>query len=245
VIVELSDIFEKTSDNGFLLKKPYAEIHIPEDYIDHGIATIIGQEIETFGLFDILVWENEDKEKEKPIKVAVIFPSSIRTIPSRIDRRKVGEDGEYVFEYVRGDSIIKSTQIAKNDSVPRIFMDIIFKGYIPDSIPYEELHSFWEKCNSINGVNLNVADVALEVILAAIARDPIQLEIPFRLALNDKRKHYNGYDRKLVSMSILPKLNSTFAALSSADPKQGITASILRHRNDEDQRISPVEDSIL
>lgn len=243
--MELTDIFGPTQDKQFLLKKPYAEVHIPEDYIEHGIATIIGEEIEMFGLFDILVWNSEDIEKEKPVKVAFTFPSKIRSVPSRIDRRKVGDEGEYIFEYHQDDVFIKSTQVAQSSDVARAFIDILFKGYVPDSLSYDTIHDFWKKCNDINSVNLNVSDVVLETILSVFARDPHQLEIPFRIALNDQRKGYNGFSRRMVRVTDIPRFNSTFASLSSGDPKQGITASINRHRSGGEDNPSPIEDAIL
>lgn len=243
--MDIHEIFELTADKRVILKKPYAEVHIPEDYVEHGIASIIGEEVETFGLFDVYVWETEDKTKNNPVKVSLTFSSKIRTVPSRIDRKKVGEEGEYILEYVQGDLFIKSTQIAKSGDVSRAFIDILFKGYIPDSLSYDDMHDFWNQCNNINGINLNVSDVVTEMILATFARDPHHMEIPFRIALSDKRKGYNGFSRKMVRVTDIPRFNSTFASLSSGDPKQGITTSINRHRSGAGDNPSPIEDAIL
>lgn len=244
--MNLQDAFElNTTTKELKLKAPYAEVHIPQDFIEHGIATIIGQEIELFGLFDILVWETEDKEASKPTKIAFSFPSMIRTVPSRIDHKKVGDEGEYIFEYSPEDLFIKTTRVAKVADISRAFVDILFKGYIPDSISYDELPRFWAKCNQLNGVNMRVMNVVIEVIIAAFARDPNQMEIPFRIGFGDKRKKYTPYSRKLVRVMDLPRLTSTFASLSSADPKQGITTSIVGKRTGRSESPTPVEDAIL
>ena len=242
--MNLEEIFEKGKHDALIFKKPYGEVHIPEDYIAHGIATIIGQEIETFGLFDVTVYENED-QSGTPTVVHFTFPSVIRTSPSHIELKRGADGNEYVLQYGIGDRFINSTLIAQQSAVARMFIDTLFKGYIPDSLPYDKLLQFWSDCNAINGVNLNVLSVVLQTILSEFARDPVSPEYPFRMALNDKKRNVSQLDRLLVRVMDLPRFNSTFASLSSADPKQGITMSVVRRRMEKSDNPSPVEDAIL
>ncbi len=227
------------------LLKPYAEIRIPEEYMRHGISSIIADKVETFGLFEINVWDSEDITDQTPIKISFSFPSVIRTCPDRIEQKKIGDDSYYVLEYLQGDAIIESTLLAKNAEVPKLFMAILFNGYIPDSLSYDEVVNFWAQCNSINSVNLKVKSVVMQAIIAAFARDPKEPELPFRIAINDPKKKFTMLDRKFIRVMDLPRLNSTFASISSSDPKQGITASIVRRRTQAYEAPSPVEEAIL
>ena len=243
--LNMNDIFKK-EDNALLLNWARAQIKLPASYFEHNISVLIGREIDTFGLFKIAVWEH-DIEHEKPLFIEFKFPSIVRTIPDRIYEERDGEELYYVLEYISGDKIIKSLLIAKNDEAPRVFIDLLFKGYIPDSIPYDEIYDIWTQCNSINEINFAVSSVIMELVVSSFARDPHLLERPFRLALNDKNNKYTMYDRKMISSTTLPKISSSFAALSSGDPRQGITASIVRTRSGsaDEEVISPIEDAIF
>lgn len=243
--MSLQDIFELEGDGGSLIfKKPYGEVHIPEEYIDHGISFIVGQEIQTFGLIDLYVYETED-HSDKPKIVEMVFPSIIRTCPSHIELQKGKDGNEYRLEYHLGSKFIKSTLITKHPDTARNMVDILFKGYIPDSLDYTEILLFWMQCNELNGVDLNVSSVILQTILSEFARDPDHLENPFRLALNDPKRKLNTKQRKLLRVQDLPRVSSTFASLSSADPKQGITVSVVRKRTGGLDNPSPIEEAIV
>jgi hypothetical protein len=232
-----------------ILTKPYCEIHIPEDYISHNIAELIGNEIDTFGLFNIYVWDDYDIEHTKPRTFFFKFPSRIRTAPSVIDTRR-GKDGEKirVLKYEEGDILIKSVAIQENSDVARQMLDIMFNAYLPDTIPYNNIYSFWTRVNIFNGVKPAANEAILKIIISEICRDPDDLSRPFRHYLRDKFLHGGVIGdmskRKMLNIRNIPKYNSTFASVTSGNAKQGITSSIARIRSGKIDKDSPIEKAI-
>lgn len=224
-----------------ILTKPYCEIHIPEDYISHNIAELIGNEIDTFGLFNIYVWDDYDIENTKPRMFFFKFPSRIRTAPSVIDTRR-GKDGEKlrILKYEEGDVLIKSIAVQENSDVARQMLDIMFNAYLPDTIPYNNIYSFWTRVNSFNGVKPAANEAILKIIISEICRDPTDLSRPFRHYLRDNISG-DMLKRKMLNIRSIPKYNSTFASVTSGNAKQGITSSIARARSGKVDKDSPIE----
>jgi hypothetical protein len=234
-----------------IFTKPYGEIIIPQSYIEHHIAEIIGQEIEIFGLFDILVWDTFEIEKYKPTVYHFKFPSKIRTSPSEIENKKFPGESEnsIILKYTDGDVFIVSTAVQKDPNVARQMIDIIFNGYMPSTISYSDIYDFWTKVNDFNGVKINASEAVLELVISELCRDPNDLSQEFRKAIQKQYKSNPGSkidlkSRKMVNIRDIPKYSSTFASLTSGNPSQGITSSIARRRTGKPDKETPVETAI-
>jgi hypothetical protein len=238
------DFFTISPNKEVIFTKPYGEIIIPAEYMDHNIAEIIGQEVDTFGLFNFYVYDSYDVENIKPRVFFFKFPSRIRMAPSSIgDRRGEKGEKEYVLKFEEGDTLITSTAIQENSDVARQMIDIMFNAYLPEAIPYHEIHQFWTQVNRFNGVKPAASEAVLELVVSELARDPNDLSRPFRLLMRDDRNVSSGA-RKLINIKNIPKYNSTFASVTSGNAKQGITSSIARRRQGKPDKSSPIETAI-
>lgn len=236
--------FLKLDKDQVLFTYPHGEVIIPDSYIQHGIAEIIGQEVETFGLFYFHVWDTYEFENKKPVSYLYKFPSKIRLCPSTIvDRRNENKEKEYVLTFTENDAFIKTTLIPKSSSVSSAMIDILFKGYLPEHIKYSEIHDLWVQCDKINAVDLKVSESIRELIIGELARSRADLSQPFRSVLAKDPTH-NLLDYKTVQIVSLPRYNSAFASLTSADAKHGITVSAVRKRRGQKDKVSPVEEAI-
>lgn len=223
----LSKFFELTKDYSFIVKgKRYVEIRLPDELFNNKIAEISGDRISTFAFLDIYVWNtpyNEDLKLKDATKVLLRLPNVIITHPNRI--RHDSKNEEHILEYHEGDRVIVSTQIPKKSNVVIDFFNIILSGKIPSDIPYNEISNYFEECAMINGLDMKVNSLFVDLIIAVISRDPDNLSRQFREAIKDNPK-ISMYDRKLVNMDNIPALTSQFSAISSGNPKFGITSSI-------------------
>jgi hypothetical protein len=122
-------------------------------------------------------------------------------------------------------------------------LDMLLQGFIPKSVPYDQVISLFNDACTLNGMKLNVADTIMEVMIAELSRDANDIKKPFRYTLRDK-PGVSMYASKRIKMLSLARLTNNFAAISSADPKQGITVSIGRERTGEPQAESAVEKAI-
>jgi hypothetical protein len=240
------DFIKVLPDNSVVMTKPLAQIIIPASYEDHHIAEIIGNEFYTFGVFNINVWDDEEgAEDGKPAhRYLFRFPSKIHTVPSEFTtRRNADGEKEYVLTYYEGATFITSTLVQKDTSHAKQFLDIMVLGYLPDSIPYQDIAAFWDDVNTFNGIEMKAGQVVLELITSQLCRNPTDLSEPFRHAVRDNTK-INMLSRKMINIMNIPRYVSSFSGISSAWAKPAITSAIANKRAGKKEVISPLEQAI-
>jgi len=222
---EMEKYFTLTPESSLILKHTEnnfkAEIRIPEKSMTDNISQIYGDTVITFGFLDIFVWEEVTKANK--VKILLRLPTIITTSPTRISFDK--ETKEHVLEYYGGDKIIVTTKIPKQTSVITSFFNLVMKGKIPDDIPYNEISKYFEECARINSFNMKVNALFVDLIVVVVCRDPGNLARQFREAIKDT-PNISMYKRHMMDMEKIPALTTQFSAISSGNPKYGITTSI-------------------
>lgn len=222
-----SKYFHNTKLNEFKLTDGYyAEIWIEDMFFDYGISTLIGGFVETFAIFDIHIWDIADEEHEigKEIEVVSLqMPTIVRTHPHRIDTEH--HTGYSVLTYLPGDDIIVSTLLEQNSDIARRYVKLILAGKLPSSIGYDQISEFWTIINKMNGVNMGVNILFLDLVTMVVCRDPDNVNRQFREALRDNPK-ISMNSRNMVNLDKISALISHFSAFTGPDPKSGITSSI-------------------
>lgn len=222
----LKKYFELTKENSFIVKESkYVEIRIPDKMFDDKIAKLFGDKIEVFGFLDIYAWDEykDDLEIKKAIKINFRLPNMIITKPNRIHHDS--KNGEYVLEYKGGSEFITSTKLAQKDSIVVDFFKLILNGKMPDDIPYDQIPIYLEDCAKMNKFNMKVNSLFIDLIIAVVSRDPDNISRQFREAIKDNPR-ISMHSRKLINMDLIPSLISQFSAITSGNPKYGITSSI-------------------
>lgn len=230
---KLLKYFELTKENSLLLKNPYyAQIRISEDSFNSRIASLYGDIVTSFGFFDIHIWDSytETPILSNSVKVLLRIPILLSTKPNRLTHDSKNE--EYILEYMPGDCIVVSTKVPEKASVVVKFFELVMSGKLPDDIPYDEFSAYFEECSRLNKFNMKVNSLFVDVIIAVMCRDPNNPARQFREALNDNPK-LSLFSRKLVNMDLIPSITSQFSAISSGNPKYGITTSIGAIRSGE------------
>lgn len=241
------DIFMETEDCKFIVKAPLIRVELPIEFFERGISDIIGSDIETIGIFNFYTYgEGEDNYNEeterKPNKYLLKMPAIIHMCPTTITQKRNEETQRLVnvLEFVQGDMFIKSTNITKTWKTVNKILNLLISGFIPDELGYDEILDFMLDACRINDAGLNVVDTVLELMISELNRSPYDISKPFRVLINENPK-VKMTNRRSIKMDELGRLNNTFAAISSADAKQGITMSVSRTRNKEPQKESSVE----
>jgi len=237
---------KKLPDNSVIFTCPHAEIAIPQDYFDHYIAEVVGKQVDVFGLFEIKIWSTEDIENEIPKAYFFKFKGRIRTVPTQMkEGRSSAGTKQTILSYDEGATFVVSTNLQTDSDVARQMLDIMTMGYLPNVIPYEEIAQYWTDVNIFNGISLDsMSQSAIEMIVSEIVRDPLDLSRPFRHRLRDDPK-FSRTAWKIINIHNIPKFTSTFASLTSGDPRSNLVSVISRQRQGKQQRTSPLEDAIL
>ena len=230
-------------DHKILVKCAKIEIILPIIYFDKSIATIEEDVVETLGIFDFYVYRT-GAEGEKGEKYFQQYASNIKIKPNSMSIKGKGDDRYYSLELVEGDAMMASTIIAQDPSTVKRFIQLLFSGYMPDSLGYDEISDSWDMCLEINGGSMPVSEPIKRLGVAGACRNKNDLSEPFRHLL--KRKPDTPMtDRKIIRIDDMPRYNSSMAALTSADPKQSMTVAVVRNRTGKKSKGSPIEKAIM
>lgn len=245
----LKKSFKLTEDKRLIVKAPFVRVYMKEDFFNHKIAELIGNEITTIGIFymDIFGLDDDDFDISEPKngkRVLLKMPMDMILCPSNIDEmRDENKDLVKILEFQEGDTFIKTTLFLKSWKTASKLVDLMLKGFLPKELGYDEIVPFFLKCCELNDFNSQIADTILEILVAELCRDPSDLAKPFRMAIA-KNPNIKMTDKQFVKIDNLGRLYNTFAAISSGDTKQGITTSINRKRYNKDQKESVIEEAL-
>ena len=240
--------FEITKDNKLRVKVPYVRAYIPSDFFEHGIAEIVGSDVMTFGIFkyDVYGLDSKKFDEENPFKNPERFileePMMIKLSPSSIyQERNNDKELVTVLEFVQDDYFFATIDFVKTWKNVAKMLDLLLKGFLPKELTYDKIITFVNECCELNDTDYAVADTIEENVIAELYRNPQNHAEPFRLAIA-KNPNIKMSAAVPVKLDTLGRMNNTFAAISTGDPKQGITMSINRQKYNEEQKESSIED---
>lgn len=222
----------------------YMEAYIPEFYFESKMAENYGSSLRVFGLFNVRAYN----EKGAPYELETFNqPTLIYIFPSEIEKKDLqlipGEDGEvetyYVAKFYKGNKLMKNS-IPQDASNVELFLNLICRGKIPKTIPYNQILEIWQKNLSINGVKLGVTATVLEVIISEIYRNKKKPEETFAKLIGKEPKT-SQYAYKTANIREICARNSTFAALTFEDLDQMITSSLNINKYNKTETESPIE----
>lgn len=220
----------------------YVEFYIPRDYEENKLAEDEGESYRLFGICNLRVYDSNDK----PGKLETLnLPAYINLFPTEIEETNIAlvpgqEPSRYkVLKFYKGDRIMRNVT-QKDSSNLEMFINLMTRGKIPTTIPYNEIIHLWLKNMEINGAHLGVTSTVLEVIIAEIYRDAAKPENKYaRTVGKDPNKPQFAY--KTANIREICSRNSTFAALTFEDMDAMITASLNINKYGKEETISPIE----
>lgn len=241
--------FEQTKDNKMIVKAPYIRVKIPEDFFNHKIAEMIGSEVSTIGVMYIEVYGLDDKNfdidnPKNPHIILFKMPMQLILCPSEIkEARDENKKLVTILEFQEGDTFIKSVLFVRTWKTVSKVVDLLLKGFLPKELAYDQIMNFFDECCTENKTNTQVSDTIVEIMIAELSRDPNNLARPFRLALAENPK-LKMTDKQFIKVDNLGRMYNNFASISGGDPKNGISMSIVRTRNNEPQKSSTIEEAL-
>jgi hypothetical protein len=156
---------------GQLYTSKGCKIYVPVRFADRKLA-IIGNDIRVMSIFCIVV---EDKYYAVSSALAMM-----QITPSTTNIIEVNGDEYYEFVFAKGQQITPSLDLLKNDALAYVVYDeVIAKGNIPWYFTYEDLGKIFVTSTEHANITLAANNVPLEMIAAAVARDP-----------SDRRRYY-------------------------------------------------------
>jgi hypothetical protein len=211
---------------------------VPEKYFDCGAATVIGELVESMGIFSYGLYDKNGKQlKIARFKCPTMFecrPSSISKEKGfQLINSKTAKDYR-LLHFKKGDELICNTNIPKDVENVEKFVNLLIGGHLPDDIPYNEVHEYIIKNAELNGFNYKVSGQTFGILVGVIYRSMKDLSVPYRNSDYDK----NMLDYKAISIKEVPKYTSPYTAITSENADEAIAAAMTMTKSSGD---SPLE----
>lgn len=239
------------SGENILLNVPYAEAYISSDLFTKdeetksSIAVQYADGFKLMGMFNIRFYQSDEAPRESTKLRTFNFPNMIMTYPSDFTTAKLkltpSSDPEnyIVMKYYMGDVVMAAEEVQSPANCTK-FLNMITKGKIPNTIPYDLFEGIWQTNFTINKFNPQVPSVILQLIWAEMCRDPNDITRPFRMIYGKGNADVTSY--KETNMNNVAAATSVFSAMSFERIKEKLASSINMTTEGTEQRRSPVEE---
>lgn len=218
------------TDDGALITTKGCRIFIPGRFAEKTLATI-SNEVYIVGIFAIVV-----EGKYYGVSLA---NAMMRIEPSSTETVMFGEDEYIEFCFEPGSTVISSTELVRNDTLLyEIYDEIIAKGHVPWYISYDDLGRLFESSEKHAGVRLGANHAILEMIAAAITRDPADLTRYYRQAVKAREDQFTNPPAVIAFRNVTYGATNTTAKLMGAYFDDGLTSALVN----PSQRVEPIEE---
>lgn len=200
--------------------------YIPEKYFSLNVASSIGEVIQSIGIFSYGLFDKNGKK----IKISRFkCPTMISCKPSSISKESslhlIGtkEPEAYrLLHFHKGDELLCSTELPKSVENVEKFLNLLVRGNLPQTIPYDELYSYIIENAELNGFNYKVSGNIIGILISELYRDSNDLTKEFRLS---DMKNMNDYTA--IAITKVPKYTSPYAAITSENADEAIAAAMV------------------
>jgi len=191
------------------------KIYVPEAYFGKFLGPS-GETLKFVGIFGLTV---EDKYFGVSMADAMI-----ETDPSHRNIVEIEEVKYMEFSYEPGDIIMTNVNIAQSGTfVYRIYYEMVANGKVPWYVQYRDHLTMFNTAKVHGGASLGVDNSILELLSAAMAKDP-----------NDKTKYFRQSKPKAGDEPVMIALKSvahgatnTTAKISGSNFQQGVTSALV------------------
>ena len=214
--------------------------YVPEKYFELKAASIIGEKVETLGLF---MYSNFTKGSKSDGLKIFKCPTIIQCIPSGIEKvhnmqlEGMNKTASYrLLHFSKGDELICSLAVPQSTANVEKFVNLLTRANLPEFIPYDELFKYLIMNGDLNGFNYKVSNQIIGLVISELCRDKDDLTKPFRLSGKD-----NMMDYVFIPINKAPKFTSPYMAVTSENPDEAIAAAM----NVETNQKSPLESIMM
>lgn len=236
----------KSDDKFIYLDAQYAEFYIPKYYfeITGNFAEDCGSVVKALGIFDVGIFEGGKLKEMRVLNLPTWIDIFVVSSEWR-DVQLPGENGPtpcYVLMYTKGQKIMSNSVIQDSTNV-ETYLDFVTKGKVPSIVPYEKAIQIWRKNQELNGANLGVPSLILELILSVAYRYSGDPGKKFAHVIG-KDLNISQYDYVMNNIRQICQYTSTFTGLTFEDMDSMVTTSVNRTRDNGEEAVSPIEDLI-
>lgn len=224
----INDYLDKTNEHSLVALKDI-EVIIKRSDFEMGIATIVNDTVESYGIFDLRSPDGKDNFQCRfPLIVAL----------NMIDVYK-DDNGDTILKYKKSDIIVTSMTYFKGPKPANAFLNLFLTAKF--KLTPSELVKVFNTNITSNGASTGVGSEVVELMVAELTRWSKDVSVPYRMKSGKVPKD----ELEILPIKEVARVTSVFSALSFEDVKKSVQASVLITRTGQEQTISPVEQAVL
>ena len=232
-----------TDKTGFKVSNNYEKIEvlIPDQYFKTGIAKLLGVNVSTLGIVNMVMYPAKGGKPEimqltLPIQLEFNTDEELYKQDYELDGKPVTFN---ICTIYKGNYISNNTKHIKSLFNSIAFVDWFNGGKISDTVPYSEVPEVFSDAAQMNGIGLGVPKVLINIMISEMCRDADEEAIPYRFKINKIGKDDGSY--KFIPIKQIPQTSSVLAALAFEDIGKSLRNSVVQTEKGVAQRTSPIE----
>lgn len=204
---------------GALVAKSPVKIYVPKRFEDKRLA-IIGSEVQISGIY-AMVTEDGFYAVSKALAMMYIKPTSTTLVD-------VAGDACYEFSFDKGSTVVESVDLVKKSGICyQVYDEIIAKGNIPWFFSGEDVATLFLTSQYHAGVKLSVNNAPMEIIAAAISRDPNDPKNYYRFRIKSIDEQYKIPPRFIAFRNVIYGATNTTARLMGSYFDDGLMSALV------------------
>lgn len=216
--------------------------YVPEKYFTTKDALIVGEYVNLLGILNYEIID--DKTGKSVIGMKLFnFPTVFLCRPSTIEKQKAlqlnknSEPMDYrVLKFKKDDEVVTSVKVPEDISNVESFYNLLMRGNLPNTIPYNELQNIVNENMKLNGYSYGITLQLIGVLISELYRSSRNVDIPYRLSGSKDQLDYTAIDIRQI-----PKHISPFISLTSENWDEAVIGAVMT-KNTKD---SPMEKLLM
>jgi len=220
------------SGNSIVFDGDYLDIYIDSEYFKKGLAEHQGNYIKTMGLFQFEIkTESQERSGKDGTIHTMKYPNSMEfdytehfVFNGKLDkdRKNVKYD---VFRLTTGNKFFANVHIEQSAVSVKDFIFMFHSGKMPQFIKYSDIIKLYYDVLNTNKINLKSNSLTYEIIISELCRSKKDIELHYRKSL---KNNPSEYDYVNINLKDIPRINSTFTALTFENIDESIISSVKR-----------------
>ncbi len=203
---------------GMLIAKVPLRIYTPKRFEAKKLA-IIASEVRVIGIFAIVI--DQTYAVSKALAMMQLTPSSTSVV-------KIDDDEYYEFSFDAGAVVCPNINLVQTDQLAfKVYDEIIAGGHIPGFIAGDDLAKLFDTAKYHCNVTLSPTNAPLEMIAAAISRDPSDLRRYYRHAIETIDDQKTKPPHFIAFRNVIRGATNTTARLMGSYFDDGIMSALV------------------
>lgn len=206
--------------DGRLVVLKDCKIQVPARYLECGLAEI-GADKHILGIYALIV--------EGQVYSVSIVNAMVSLGPTTVSTVKVGGEEYLEFEFEKGSTLLKSTNLVRVDTLTYVIFDEFYqKGNVPWYIGYEDMGRLFDTAQKHANASVGRQRKVMQLIASLVGRDPSNPKKYYRTLVKSRQQLLETPPVFVPLMSVRYGATNTLTKLGGSYFRtKGVTSALI------------------